>query len=197
MNVYKNVENMAKLIASMVVIILMVVTYTYIQKLEQIQCQCSEHPYRTYIKNYIIFAVIFLLLTMFITPGMVARTFGVSVAAVLPMVELLFTIATFVFLIYALQYVRFLMREKCKCSEDLRREVLYVWSILQIVLVSINFILPWLLGIALSGFGVLLTGSKSFAKGAPGAFREASMTPLKSIKRLPASLKKTGKMFRK
>lgn len=197
MNVYQNVENMAKIIASMVVIILMVITYTYIQKLEQIQCQCSVHPYRTYIKNYIVFAVIFLLFTMFITPAMMARWFGMSFAAVFLVAEIMFTLGTFVFLIYALQYVRYLMREKCKCSEDVRREVLYVWSILQIILISINFILPWLVGIAMSGFGVVLTGSKQFVKGAPSAMREASMTPLKSFKRLPASLKKTGKMFRK
>jgi len=192
-----NVQSMAKLIASMIGIILMVVTYTYIQKLEQISCKCSEHPYRNYIKSYIMFAVVFLLFTMFVTPATATRMFGTGFAIVLTVAELLFGLATFVFLIYALQYVRFLMKEKCKCSEDLRREVLYVWSILQIILISINFILPWIVGIALSGLGVVLSGSKDLLSLEPGVVREATMNPLKSMRRLPASLKKTSKMFRK
>jgi|APGre2960657373_1045057.scaffolds.fasta_scaffold07202_4 flagellar biogenesis protein FliO len=192
-----NVESIVKLVGSLAVIILMVVTYTYIQKLERIACQCSIHPYRNYIKNYILFAIVFLLFTMFVTPATAAKMFGSSFALVMSVVEVLFVIGTFVFFVYAIMYVNYLMKEKCKCSEDMRREVLYVWSILHMTLISITFLLPWVIGLTMSSLGLLLSASKDFAAKGPAAVRQTMVAPFKSVRGLPASLKKTGKMFRK
>lgn len=195
--------NVASIIISLLGLVLMVVSYAYIQKLENIKCQCSEHPHRKLIKNYLMFAIVWMLVNMFIPPSMVAKMNN-GLAVAYGVANFVYGIATFIFFIVALRYVRFLMQEKCKCSEDLRREVLYVWSITEIVIISVLVILPVLVmtvmssvGVLMSGADVLVTGTKELASKQPAAMTEAAMNPLKSLKKLPASLKKTSKMFGK
>ena len=47
-----NVEYIANLIGSSIGIILLILTYTYIDKLERIGCDCAKHPNRDFVKNY-------------------------------------------------------------------------------------------------------------------------------------------------
>lgn len=192
-----NVESIVYALMSVLGIVLMLTTYMYIQKLERIQCACSEHPYRNYIKNYILFAIVFLLFTMFVTPAQAVKMFGTTFGLVYSVAQVIYGFATFIFFVYALQYVRYLMREKCKCSEDVRREVLYVWSIAEIVIIGVLVILPLLSQVVLSSLGVVMSATKELVTKEPSAMREAAVNPLKSLKKLPASLKKTGKAFRK
>jgi len=192
-----NIESMVYALMSVLGIVLMITTYMYILKLERIQCACSDHPYRNYIKNYILFAIAFLFFTMFITPAAAVKMFGQTFGVVYSVAQVLYGFATFIFFIYALQYVRFLMKEKCKCSEDVRREVLYVWSMAEIIIISVLFILPWISKIALSSLGVVMNATKELIQKEPAAMREAAINPLKSLRKLPASLKKTSKAFRK
>ena len=51
---FGSIETLAYTLMSILGIVLMVTTYMYILKLERIACQCAEHPYRNFIKNYIL-----------------------------------------------------------------------------------------------------------------------------------------------
>lgn len=193
---FSNIETLAYTLMSILGIVLMVVTYMYILKLERIACQCSEHPYRNFIKNYILFAIGFLVVTMFVPPAVADKVFGANFAVVYKVIQVLYGFATVIFFIYALQYVRFLVKEKCKCSEDVRREVLYYWSIAEIVIIGVVLVLPWISKIVLGSLGVVMSATKDLIT-KESVVREAAVNPLKAARRLPASLKKTVKSFRK
>ena len=49
--------------------ILLITTYLYIEKLEQTGCDCSEHPNRQFIKSFSIFGAIFYIITVFVNPA--------------------------------------------------------------------------------------------------------------------------------
>ena len=49
--------------------ILLITTYLYIEKLEATGCECSEHPNRQFIKSFSIFGAIFYIITVFVNPA--------------------------------------------------------------------------------------------------------------------------------
>ena len=193
---FSNIETLSYTLMSILGIVLMAVTYMYILKLERIACQCSEHPYRNFIKNYILFAIGFLVVTTFVPPAVADKVFGANFAVVYKLIQVLYGSATIIFFIYALQYVRFLVKEKCKCSEDVRREVLYYWSIVEIIIIGVILVLPWISKIVLGSLGVVMSATKDLIR-KESVVREAAVNPLKTARKLPASLKKTVKSFRK
>uniref|UniRef100_A0A6C0CTJ6 Uncharacterized protein n=1 Tax=viral metagenome TaxID=1070528 RepID=A0A6C0CTJ6_9ZZZZ len=193
---FANIETLAYTLMSILGIVLMVTTYMYILKLERIACQCAEHPYRNFIKNYILFAIGFLVVTTFVPPAMADKLFGANLAVVYKLIQVLYGFATVIFFIYALIYVRYLVKEKCKCSEDIRREVLYYWSIAEIVIIGVVLVLPWISKIVLGSLGVMMTATKDLLS-KESVVREAAVNPFKAARKLPSSLNKTIRSFRK
>lgn len=183
----KSLESVFWAITSVVGILLMGVTYTYIDKLEKVDCACAEHPYKKYIKNYIVFAIIFLLVTAFLPPKLIIKMFGELAGIVYMLIKWIYIFATFIFFIYALQYVRFLMREKCKCSEDIRREVLLWWSIAEIIIYISLIFLPLTISLVSSSVAITLQSSKKLSN----VVMESSVNPIKSLSKIPKSLQKS------
>lgn len=187
--------HLGTIIINLIVLALAVVSLTYIQKLERIGCPCAEHPYRNYIKAWLYVAVVVFLAILLINLGLASGVkLGKNVAMALGVFYMLFGLATFVFYVLAVMYVRYLMNEKCKCSEDTRRTVLYWWSIIELVLIVFSF----LVGLLLSISGGLL----AFVVGAinPKSFMEVSkhvmystVNPLESAKKLSGNM---GRHFR-
>ena len=184
----KSLEGIFWALTSVVGIILMGVTYTYIDKLEKIDCACAEHPYKKYIKNYIIFAIIFLLVTSLLPPGAVIRMFGQFAGILYMLIKWVYVFATFIFFVYALQYVRFLMREKCKCSEDVRREVLLWWSIIEIVIYISLIFLPLVIALVSGGVAITLQNTKTMSD----VVIESSSNPIRTLSRVPKSLRRSA-----
>lgn len=178
---------------SIVGLVLMALTYTYIDKLEKINCECAEHPYKKFIKNYIVFAVIFLLVTTFLPPSRVVGMVGPLYAMVYVVVKWIYVISTFVFFVYALMYVRYLAKEKCKCSEDIRREVLYWWSLLEVIIFAVLVVLPFLVMFVSGGVALAVSSGKSALSNLESTSMVASVNPLKAAKTLPSSLRKSIK----
>lgn len=193
---FGSIETLAYTLMSILGIVLMVTTYMYIQKLERVACQCAEHPYRNFIKNYILFAIGFLVITTFVPPAAADKLFGANFAVVYKLIQVLYGFATVIFFIYALLYVRYLVKEKCKCSEDVRREVLYYWSVAEIIIIGVILVLPWISKIVLGSLGVMMTATKDLLS-KESVVREAAVNPFKAARKLPSALKKTAKSFRK
>ena len=59
----------AYFILKILLAILLITTYLYIEKLEQTGCECSEHPNRQFIKTFSLFSAIFYLITVFVNPA--------------------------------------------------------------------------------------------------------------------------------
>jgi hypothetical protein len=181
-----------QLVLGFIGIIILALSYTYIDKLEKTGCACSEHPYRKFVKNYCIFAIVFLAIMILIPPSALKSLTGVPAFA-FNAVKILFAIATIIFLVMALIYTRYLMKEKCKCSEDMRREVLYVWAIVELILVAALVVLPFLV-FAIAGSTVIAKSAMKEGNKYADTVIEASVNPLKSAKKVPASLKKNLKL---
>ena len=184
-------------IVNMIGVIVMLVIYTYIDKLEKIDCPCAEHPMRNFIKNYIIFAIIFLLVATFLPPSVINNTLGPLYAMIYGIVYLIFIIATFVFYIYVMRYAYFLMVNKCKCSEDFRREAMFVYSIIVVIAYGVLVFIPLLATIVLGGTALAMTSGKTALKDISRTSMDVAVNPLKAIRELPKSLRKSVKKFTK
>jgi len=176
-------------------IFLLILTYTYIDKLEKIGCACADHPYRNFIKKYCLFAIAFILLSILFPPALAGRVLGLGLGTVYMLVKVLFGIASIVFFVLALIYVRYLMREKCKCSEDIRREVLYVWSIVEIVIVAAAVVVPTMIGVSGGAFMLLRSSVIDGSKRLDGVF-DSTVNPVGAAKKVPGNLKKIAKSLR-
>lgn len=184
------------LIAGFIGIVLMFVTYLYIDKLEKIGCACAAHPYQKFVKNYPLFAIAYLAITMFLPPSIMAARSGTAVGATLMAASFIFTIATVVFFVLALMYVRYLKVAKCACSEDVRREVLYWWALAELVILFMLVLIPIMFAV-LAGAFALTVGTAGKISAASGQVREAAVNPLKSARKVPAAFKKSLKAMRK
>lgn len=182
---------------NMIGVIVLLVIYSYIDKLEKINCECAVHPNQKFIKNYIVFAVVFLLITAFLPPGRVNSMFGPMYVVVYQVLTFIFAIATFVFYIIAMRYARYLMVEKCKCSEDMRREVMYVWSLLMVVLFVLLVVVGLGVGLAQGAAALALTTGKAGLKELSRTSMEVTSNPIKSLRRVPKSLEKSVKQAMK
>lgn len=183
-----DIAYIAGVIGSFIGIVLLFTTYMYIDKLEKIGCACAEHPYRKFIKGYCIFAIVFLAVTMFLPADAVAKAVGPVGVGIMMVIRLVYTIVTLIFFILALIYVRYLMKEKCKCSEDIRRDVLYVWSILEIVILGSLVLLPIVTGVIASSYYFVATQTKAVAS-YHNTVRSAAVNPIASIRKVPKALK--------
>ena len=182
---------------------LLIITYTYIDKLEKIGCACSVHKYRKFIKGYSIFAIFFILFTMFMPPNLVSKTLGSTFGLVYFVAIVLFCLATIVFFVYTIVYVRYLMREKCKCSEDVRREIIFAWSIIEIACLSALIILPLMMGV-LGGTYFLGISLLKDVKNDETDVVNTLLNPVKAlskfpknVKDLPSNMKKSFKKYKK
>ena len=54
--------------------ILLLIILSYIYKLENMGCECSEHPNKDFIKNFTIIALAYFLITAFISLNSVAKS---------------------------------------------------------------------------------------------------------------------------
>lgn len=173
-------------------IFLLALTYTYIEKLEKTGCACSEHPYRNFIKKYCIFAIVFLAVIMFVPTSAIAMLGPVGASVVIGS-KILFGIITVVFYVMAIIYVRYLMKEKCKCSEDMRREVLYIWAILEIIIIASAVLMSVMIWMVTSGTALASSAIKEGSKHAE-TIMDATVNPIKSVKKVPANIKKSLKL---
>lgn len=188
--------NLMAAFLNLVVLVLAVLSLTYVQKLEQTGCACADHSYRKYIKAWLYVAIVVFLLMLVTNLGFAAgMKVSKPVAAVLGVFYLLFGLATLAFYVLAVMYVRYLMKEKCKCSEDNRRTVLYVWSIVELVLIAFAF----LVGLLLAVSGGILTFVAGLVK-PENLYRvsekamESTVNPIASAKVLQRNL---GRELRK
>jgi hypothetical protein len=177
------------LILNILIFILLILIYTYILKLESIGCKCSEHSNRDFIKSYTIIAIVFLLFTSFISIQDINDNFGETIAILMSIVTLVFYVIFIIYIYMTFEYVRYLINEKCKCSEDLRREIIMVGTMIELILFFIALLTGILIPILTEVIISILSKSKDFKND----LQESIYNPLGSIKKVPAKLSKSAK----
>ena len=118
----------------MIFVILLVIIYAYLHKLENIGCECSEHPNKDFINNFTIIALVYFFITAFISLKSIAKNMGGVVVQLLAIATFVFFLLFVVYIYYAFDYVRYLTNEKCKCSEYMSRDVIAVGTMISLFL---------------------------------------------------------------
>lgn len=110
-------------IFSAFIVALYIVFLVYLFKLERIGCSCALNWRRNYMIVFMIFALSSNLVSI-IVPSLRLNVVFVIISAVLSLM----------FLIVTIQYVQKLKNDKCDCSKDLTREIMFYYSWIMLVL---------------------------------------------------------------
>ena len=174
-----------KVLYSTITIILLIVIYSYLVSLENKGCKCGIPTNVNFIKGFTIFAIIYLIFTSLVSDQTIADNFGTTVVIINKFVDLIFALVFIYYLYEVFKYTRTLVREKCKCSEDIRREIIMVGSIIEFVLIFVLFLLGLILVVVLS---VIFNVIKSVEDGA-GDLKGVIRDPVGSISKIPKSIR--------
>lgn len=177
-------------ILNLFVFLLLIAVYSYIVKLEETACACARHPNRDFIKRFSIFALVFLLVITFVPISYIIQNFGNVTAGIFAFVKFVFYVVCIVYFYMILDYTRYLINEKCKCSDDYRRSFIMAGSIIEIVILFLILLVIIILPILVSSVAVVVQNMDSFEKEVSTAVRN----PYDSLKTVPKKIKSASKM---
>lgn len=132
--------NEVSLFTSIIAIVVNILAFIWVKKLEDISCECSENWMRDYIKYYLIvffiFNIIGLLLNFFIysksddIDNLVKSLINNPIYQIYIGCVILFIIAGFINIGLTINYIQILKDKNCDCSEDVKREIYWYYNIL-------------------------------------------------------------------
>ena len=106
-----------------IIVALYIAFLVYLFKLEKVGCNCALNWKRNYMITFMIFALSTNLISIII-PSLRHNVVFVFISAVLSLM----------FLIVTIQYIRKLKNDKCDCSKNLTREIMFYYSWIMLVL---------------------------------------------------------------
>ena len=176
--------------------ILLIIILSYIYKLENMGCECSEHPNKEFIKNFTIVALAYFLITSIISLKSVAESMGYVVVQLLSIATFVFFLMFVVYIYYAFDYVRYLTNEKCKCSEDISRDIISVGTMISLFLFLTLLFTIIIVPILLSTLSDLLNRLEVFE----GEIEDTVSNPMRTIQKTPdrilTSVKDVGRFVK-
>lgn len=179
----------ANFIINLFIFILLLSVYTYIEKLEKVgNCDCAyDYPHLAFIKSFSIFALIFILFVMFVPPGtLLADIFGKEITSIYLFVIFIFYIVFAVYLYMTMSYTRMLITKKCECSEDIRRELIFAGSTIEMIIIVLMILTLFVFPFILSGLTIFFKNIKSVSKQIESNLKD----PVKGVKSIPSQLSK-------
>jgi hypothetical protein len=175
-----------KTVYSFFTVIFLLLIYSYIVNLENKGCACAMTSNVNFIKGFTLFAVIYLLVTGFVPDKFLINNLGVNVVILYKIIDLIFVLIFIYYLYTVFQYTRYLVNEKCKCSSDIRREIIMIGSLIEFALIFVLFLL---LIIIITVSAVLLIIVKIISN-ASDSVHSIIDDPIGSIKKVPSTIKK-------
>ena len=173
----------------LIFVLLLIIIWSYIYKLENIGCACSEHSNKEFIKNFTIIALVYFFITAFIPMKTIAKNMGNVIVQLLAFGSFVFFLTFVVYIYYSFDYVRYLMNEKCKCSEDLRRDIIAIGTMISLFLFLILLFTIIIIPILISTITNLFVKIQDFES----EVEEVIKNPVKSLKNSPGRLFKSTK----
>lgn len=177
-------------VLNLFIFLLLIAVYSYVAKLERMGCECAKHPNRDFIKNFSLFAIIFLAIVTFVPSDYIIKNLGSTVAGVFALVKFIFYIFCIVYFYLTLEYTRYLVNEKCKCSVDMRRELIMAGLIVEIAILILIILVVIVLPIIFNSVSLIVNNMDTFERDVSTAVRN----PYASIKEIPKKLSKASKM---
>lgn len=130
-------KNIVFIIMTIFVISISIMALTWIHKLEETMCKCSQDYKRDYIKYFLyvyIFFLIFLGGEQF-AGGVLSK----SAQYIVSIVKSLMVVALIINTIFAIIYINDL--KGCKCSDDVRKDIYYYLNVIYISFVCLAIVL--------------------------------------------------------
>jgi len=174
-----------KVIYSILTLLLLIVTYSYLISLENKGCKCNVPGNVNFIKSFTIFAIIYFLFTAIIPDETILNTFGASVVMIHNFINLIFNLVFIYYLYEVFKYTRALVNEKCKCSVDTRREIIMIGTIIEFILIFILFVAHIIIVVLLS---VVFNVTRTIEEGSKD-LNEAIHDPVSAISKVPSKIK--------
>ena len=117
-------------------LLLQILIINYLYQLEEKGCECAMDFKRTYILGYMVLNTIFVILGTFTnifkyTSNNKIGSFLMSIYAIGGIVNIAFII----------EYVSLLKERKCECSESVYRDFIYVFAIIDAIILGMSFLL--------------------------------------------------------
>ena len=181
-----NLLYIIRIVNAILTIALLVFVYTYLNNLEMKGCECALSPNSNFIKGFTIFAIFYLLFTMFIPDNMIKENFGVSIVILKGFIDLIFFIVFVYYLYIVFQYTRYLVNEKCKCSADIRREIIMIGSLIEFALIFILFLFHFIIAVGMSVVFAVIRELNDSSDNIRGVVRD----PIGSLSKIPSTIKK-------
>lgn len=181
----------------MIFVILLLIIYTYLYKLENIGCECSEHPNKDFIKNFTIIALIYFFVTAFVSLKSVARSMGGVIVQLVAIATFVFFLLFVVYIYYAFDYVKYLTNEKCKCSEDMSRDIIAIGTMISLFLFLTLLFTIIIIPILLSTLSNLLSRIEVFEEEVENTIRNPMRTLNSTPDRIANSVKDVGRFVKK
>ena len=139
-----------------------IVALFWIDKLEKTNCACSDNWERQYMKGYLYFIIAFvfinIILTIILRMNIYTIINNIFGKIVLFVVIYLLIFAGLSYTVITIDYITKLKNMDCKCSEDIKREVTYIFQITiasLYALIFFSFIVATLFGGVLFNFNKL------------------------------------------
>jgi hypothetical protein len=177
------------LILHILIFLLLIVILTYITRLETIGCACAVHSNRDFIKSFTIISLVFLLLSSFISIADVYDNFGETIAILAAVVTIVFYVIFVVYIYLTFEYVRFLINEKCKCSEGISRDIIMVGTMIELVLFVIALFTAIIIPVLIESILSVMSRLPNFRD----QVRESIYNPVSSLRKSPRKLTKSAK----
>lgn len=179
-----NLSYYSSIFIQLIFVILLVIIWSYIYKLENVGCDCSEHSNKEFIKSFTVIALVYFAITSFISIKSIAKSMGTGIVQLLAFGTFIFFLTFVVYIYYAFDYVRYLMNEKCKCSEDLRRDIIAIGTMISLFLFITLLFTIIIIPILISTLTNLLVKIQDFES----EVEEVIKNPVKSIRSTPGRL---------
>lgn len=175
---------------NLLIFFLLLAVYTYIIKLENIGCYCANHPNKEFIKQFSLVALIYLGIVTFVPMSYIIKYFGNIIAGIFAFVTFVFYILCVVYFYLTIEYTRYLVNEKCKCSQDMRRELILAGSVVEFSIIFLILLVIIILPIIFNSVSVIVQNMGQVEEEVSTAVRN----PYESIQRIPSKLKKATKI---
>ena len=176
-------------ILNILVFILLVIIYAYINKLENVGCECSSHSNKEFIKSYTIISLVFLLLTSFVSIKDVNAYFGEIVTVLFSITTVVFYLIFVVYIYLTFEYVRYLINEKCKCSEGISRDIIMISTMIELILFMIALFTGIIIPVLIESLSSVFAKLPAFQSDV----RQSMFDPISSIKKAPKKITKSAK----
>jgi hypothetical protein len=134
------------IIVSLLVLLININAIIWINKLEDIECACSESWMRAYIKNFLYIFILFSVINIIITIYMYGNNSNtIKISPLLSLgfsiLHMIISVFGFINIFVVIIFINKLKEINCVCSEDIRREVYYIYNTISLFIIAFYLLL--------------------------------------------------------